>query len=69
MHSRASKAGGVEQERAPIHKRTSRSHHVEVVLERILAKRHRRPEQELPRDLDWEETQGTEAELPAKESR
>lgn len=65
MKSGARKEGGVEQERAPRFKDRSRSHHVEVVLERILAKRHQY--QESLRHFDLEERPGTETELPANE--
>lgn len=61
------KEGGVEQERAPRFKGGSRSHHVEVVLERILAKRHQYQEQESLRHIDLEERLETETELPASE--
>lgn len=49
------KAGGKEQERAPRSKSSSRSHHVEVVLERILARRQGYPKQKPPRYVDWED--------------
>jgi hypothetical protein len=55
MQPGARKAGGVEQERAPHSKSSSRSHHVEVVLERILARRQVYPKQKPPRSLDWED--------------
>jgi hypothetical protein len=67
MKSGARKERGVEQERAPRCKGSSRSHHVEIVLERILAKRHRYHEQEPLRHIDLEERSGTEPELPADE--
>ena len=55
MKSGARKEGGVEQERAPRFKGSSRSHHVEVVLERILAKRQGYRKQKPPRYVDWED--------------
>jgi len=67
MQSRVGKSGGAEQEHATLVKGMSRSHHVEVVLERILAKR-RLQQEHPPSDLDWEEKQETETEQPAKES-
>jgi hypothetical protein len=64
----ARKEGGVEQERTPRFKGSTRSHHVEVVLERILAKRHQYQEQERLRHIDLEERAGDETELPANEN-
>jgi hypothetical protein len=67
MKSVARKKGGVEQKRTPHFEGSSRSHHVEVVLQRILAKRHQYQEQEPLRHIDLEEWPGTETELPANE--
>jgi hypothetical protein len=67
MKSDATKERGMEQERVPRFRGSSRSHHVEVVLDRILAKRHKYQEQGSMRQIDLEERPGTETDLPAKE--
>ena len=65
MKSVARKNGGVEKERALRFKGSNRSHHVEVVLERVLTKRHQYQEQESLQHIDLEERPETETELPA----
>jgi hypothetical protein len=67
MQPRSEKSGVVEQGHATQFKGMSRSHHVEVVLEHILAKRRQHLEQKPSVDLDWEAKQEAEGELPVKE--
>lgn len=64
MQSGIKDAGGAEQESTPQSKVKSRSRHVEVVLGRILAKRHQQQEQESSRHPDEEAQHRTEPELP-----
>jgi hypothetical protein len=55
MQTGVKKDGGVEHERAPHSKRSSRSHHVEVVLARIFAKQLGYMKQKSLRHLDLED--------------
>ena len=68
VQSEAMKAGDVKRAHAPRSNGSSRSHHVEIVLQRILTKRHHLLQQEFPRDLDSEEARGTEAQALDNES-